>query len=261
MKDLTLVVPCYNEEKIFVQSVERILDLLRLSRLDFELLLIDDKSADKTAAFIRKAAAADHRIVPFFHERNRGRGATVTEGIRKAAGRVVGYIDLDLEISESNILTHYLAIREGYDVVYADRITPVSLAVHPRTLLHFLYIAFTSFFLNHSFGDTNAGCKFFRTEKIRPILQTVADEHWFWDTEILYRARRAGLRIKRLPVLYIRNKNKKSTVKIFSDTVYFFRKVLQFLIQEEGEGKLSHFFLTSEQSGVMMLSVQLGASG
>lgn len=228
MRDLSVIIPCYNEEKVLESSLRRIRDLLRMTRLDFEIILIDDCSKDRTREILKEIAGKDRWMTCIFHEANKGRGATVAEGIRKAKGRVAGYIDIDLEIHENNILSHYAEIEKGSDVVYADRITPVSLALHPRTFLHFLYMSMTSLLLHSRFGDTNAGCKFFRREKILPVLDTTRDEHWFWDTEILFRSLKAGLKIQKIPVLYIRNRDKKSTVKVFSDAMYFFKKVLEF---------------------------------
>jgi len=226
--DLSLVIPCYNEEGVFSDSIRRIIDLLKLSKLDFEIVLVDDKSTDGTRELIKGVARKEKRVSYCFHGKNEGRGAAVRDGIKRARGRVVGYIDIDLEVPESNILSHYLEIERGCDVAYADRTTSSSMGVHPRTFMHVLYIYLTRFLLRFDFGDTNAGCKFFNRKKIIPVLECVKDGHWFWDTEILFRSRQAGLRMKRVPAIYVRNRKKKSTVRVFSDTVYFIKKIFQF---------------------------------
>ena len=234
MVDLSLILPCYNEKDVFENSIKRIDNLLENSGFSYEIILIDDKSSDNTRDLILKAAGKYKNLRYFFHKENMGRGATVSDGIKKAKGRVAGYIDIDLEVSEDNILKHSNAILSGYDVTYANRKTVFNILSAHRTLLHHLYIGWTKFLLKTPFNDTNAGCKFFNREKILPILDKVEDSHWFWDTEILYRAYKAKLKMKEIEALYKKNKNKKSTVKTISDTIYFFRKLNQFRKSEAG---------------------------
>ncbi|MBI4182110.1 MAG: glycosyltransferase [Candidatus Aenigmarchaeota archaeon] len=225
MKDLSLVLPCYHEEQIFKASLDRIIRLLRATRLDVEVILVEDASKDNTPQLVREAARTYPEVRAIFHEQNQGRGRTVGDGIRAAKGRVVGYLDIDLEIREEHILSHYLAVREGADVAYADRITGLTIGNLPRHLLHVWYIGMLRLVLGCDLGDTNAGCKFFNRKAILPVLAQVQDGHWFWDTEILVRAQKAGLRLRKLPVVYLKNQQKKSTVRMFADTAYFLRKI------------------------------------
>ena len=227
-KDISIILPCYNEETIFEQSMRKILNLLQKTKFNYEIVLVDDFSKDNTRELIKKTAAGNKNIRYIFHEKNMGRGKTVSDGIRMASGRIAGYIDIDLEISEENILSHALAIEEGYDIAYADRITGLNMSNLMRHFLHAAYIMMVRVFLGFSFGDTNAGCKFFNRKKILPILEKVEDNHWFWDTEILLRGYGMGLKIKKIPVLYLKNEGKKSTVRTFSDTLYFMKKIMQY---------------------------------
>jgi hypothetical protein len=78
------------------------------------------------------------------------------------------------------------------------------------------------------FHDTEAGFKFFNREKILPVINEVQDNHWFWDTEIMVRAFYHGLKMNEVPILFIRKNQKYSTLKTFSDTLYYFKKLLEF---------------------------------
>lgn len=67
--------------------------------------------------------------------------------------------------------------------------------------------------------DTETGYKFFNRKKILPIMKRTMHNGWFWDTEIMALAYRAGLRIREEPVLFIRRLDKKSSVRLLHDAV------------------------------------------
>lgn len=227
--DLSLVLPCYNEEPILEENVKRIMRLLDATKYSYELILIDDKSSDNTAKIAETIAFRNpEKIRAFFHGKNSGRGAVVREGIIAARGRIAGYIDVDLEVPEENILTHALAIDDGFDVAYANRITRMTITNFHRQVMHSAYVLLERILLGTIFNDTNAGCKFFNRKKILPVLAKTKDNHWFFDTEILARSREAGLKMKEIPALYITNRKSRSTVKVFEDTIYFIRKLFEF---------------------------------
>ena len=76
--------------------------------------------------------------------------------------------------------------------------------------------------------DTETGFKFFRRDRIFPVLEQVQDQGWFWDTEIMVRAYMAGLRIVELPALLVRCTDKKTTVRIWRYSLSYLRKLRQF---------------------------------
>ena len=66
--DLSIVVPCYNEAPHLAESTDRLLEVLDLTRYDYEVLFVDDCSTDDTRAIIRELCAADARCRYVFHE-------------------------------------------------------------------------------------------------------------------------------------------------------------------------------------------------
>ncbi len=83
-------------------------------------------------------------------------------------------------------------------------------------------------FIDLPLHDTESGIKFFYRQKLMTIIDSVEDQHWFWDTEICARMYKDGFGIKEIPCIYARNRSKKSTVKIIRDSLYYFRKLLKF---------------------------------
>jgi hypothetical protein len=78
------------------------------------------------------------------------------------------------------------------------------------------------------YRDTETGYKFFRRERLLPVLDEIEDGGWFWDTEFMARAGRRGLTVEEIPGAYIRRGDKTSTVSGVRDSVRYFQKLLHF---------------------------------
>lgn len=230
--DLTLVLPCYNEETHIKDSIKRIVEILDLARFSYEIILIDDKSKDKTLELVKKIAKEHKNIKVFAHKKNIGRGGTVKEGILKARSDFVGFIDVDLEIAPDYIPHFVNKLKEGVaDIVVAHRYYPFHIfpPIYPlRVFLSRGYIFLVRRMLNLPFHDTEAGYKFFNREKTVPIIKRAQNNHWFFDTEIIARSYLAGLRIVEIPTLFLRRSDKKSSVKIVPDSITYFKEIFRF---------------------------------
>ena len=225
--DLSLIVPCYNEGPYLTGHLNQIYDLLKLINLEFEMIIIEDTSTNDTLQRAQLFAQDRPGVQLFAHEKNKGRGFTVSEGIKKATGKVVGFLDVDLEVDCHNMIPFIFKILEGYDVVTGHRIYKICWW-DPRWVLSRGYVVVTQLFCHTSFSDTEAGFKFFNREKILPVIDEVEDYHWFWDTEVMIRAYYHGLRITEIPILFIRKNQAFSTLNSFSDSFYYFKKLLSF---------------------------------
>ncbi|MBS3095302.1 glycosyltransferase [Candidatus Woesearchaeota archaeon] len=226
--DISIVIACYNEMEHIVQSIAELTDFLDSTKLRYELIFVDDCSIDGTAQKIIDFSKKHKQAICYFHSRNVGRGGSVSEGLMKSNGRIVGFIDIDMEISPIYILPAYKCIEGGYDVVIAARRYNVETATFVRWILSRGYNYLARKLLKIPFADTEAGFKFFNSKKIIPILKETNDKKWFWDTEVLVRAYLAGYKIKELTALYVRNDKKTSTVRIFKDTKDYFISLIKF---------------------------------
>jgi len=239
--DLSVIIACYNEMPWMRPNVSRVQQILESSKYSYEVILFDDASTDGTKSVGPELAEKDKRIKYFAHDKNYGRGKTVTDGIKSANGRIVGFIDMDLEVPAEYIIPIALEIENGADVAVAARLEHSNLEGLPlakrlsvlsywffRYILGSGYSLLTKLLLGVKLKDTEVGFKFFKRDKILPILDEVNDNHWFWDTEIMARAYYKGLTIKEYPALYLKNPHKKSTVKAFQDSVYYFKKLINF---------------------------------
>ena len=236
---LSLVLACYNEAQHLEASFAEIRETLEQTSWPFEVIFVDDVSRDRTREILREIVAAhpdlDLRVI--LHETNRGRGRTVTDGFRAARGEVAGYLDVDLEVHARYVPSLVRAIEQGADVATVRRIYALQVRALDRYFMSRGYSFLVRRMLGLPFHDTETGYKFFRRERVLPLLDEIEDAGWFWDTEFMARAARRGLEVTEIPGAYVRREDKTSTVRGVRDSVLYFRQLLRFRRKLAGEGR------------------------
>lgn len=217
--ELSVVVACYQEESHLRDSVRQLCETLDSLGRSYELVFLEDHSRDRTAELIRDIVAGKPHMRAVFHAENVGRGGTVTEGFQLARGRIVGFLDIDLEVHCRYLPRVLAAIDAGADGATAFR--EYSVGWRPTAILrHVLSQGYRWLFrllFDVPFRDPETGFKFFVREKILPVVVRTEDRGWFWDSEIMVLAHQAGLRIVEVPCRFERRADKQSTVRIVRD--------------------------------------------
>ncbi|MGB9735641.1 MAG: glycosyltransferase [bacterium] len=227
---LSIVLACYNESAHLQESFNRLKGILSYANFVYEIIFVDDRSIDNTVDIIENIIRDNPEISfkKIIHDKNMGRGKSVTDGFMVADGDVVGYIDVDLEIDAVYIYSFYHAIKQGYDAAIGERVSRFSLYSIPRFFTGRGYNMLMRLFMDLPLHDTESGIKFFNRQRLMSIISYVKDHHWFWDTEICARMYKAGYRIREIPCIYIRNRIKRSTVRLIPDSIYYLKKLLKF---------------------------------
>jgi Glycosyl transferase family 2 len=217
--ELSLVIACYNEGEHLQGSVARVVEICDASRIDYELLFIDDGSTDDTREILTslRNRYSSRRLSIHFNEQNLGRGATVRRGLDLARAPVAGFLDIDLEVDATYISTFYSTVLNGADLAIGRRVYDVTPATAARCVMSRGYCLLRRAMLGLPFDDTEAGYKFFRLASMRPVLAHCSDAGWFWDTEVVTRAYDARLEIAEVTCRFVRNPGKTSTVKPIRD--------------------------------------------
>lgn len=227
---LSLVLACYNEAEHLEASFAEILAVLETLGRPFEVICVDDLSRDGTRAIL---AALPERypglaLRVILHARNQGRGQSVADGFRAARGELTGFLDADLEVHPRYIPSLVRALEQGADVASVRRIYAFQVRSLDRYLMSRGYALLVRRLLACRVQDTETGYKFFRRERLLPVLDEVRDTRWFWDTEFMVRAERRGLRLVEIPGAYIRRRDKTSTVRGLRDSLVSLRRLLAF---------------------------------
>jgi len=168
--NLSVVIPCYNEEKTISVIVERI---KAQKNLLIEIIIIDDHSSDNTLNELSKIAQIYPDIKIVRHEKNMGKGSALKSGIKLATGNIILIQDADLEYNPNdykNLLQPFL--ETDADVVYGTRFkggSYVRLHFFWHYLANKILTTLTNVVTNLNMSDMETGYKLFKSEVIKKI--------------------------------------------------------------------------------------------
>lgn len=123
MKKISIVVPCYNEEKNINNFYEEMIKTLEKVKenYSYEIIFVNDGSDDQTEIEVKKVRKTDKNVILISFSRNFGKEAAIYAGLNNATGDLVALIDADLQHPPITILEMIKGINEGYDVVATKR--------------------------------------------------------------------------------------------------------------------------------------------
>ena len=139
---VSVVVPAFNEAAGLDQLLARLRPALTGLGIDWEVIIVDDGSSDGTRAKLKSLHAGDARIKGLVLSRNFGKESAMAAGLRYAAGDAVVVMDADLQHPPELIAAFVAHWREGYDIVYGQRLDRTTDSLTHRWGARFYYAAF-----------------------------------------------------------------------------------------------------------------------
>lgn len=209
MMKLSIVIPAFNEEEsIRNGSLLEVWEYLRKQKYSWEVLLVDDKSTDKTLELMR-SFAKNHNNFLVLAETHRGKGGTVIAGMLKASGDIVLFTDMD-QATPITQTEKFLPKLEKYDIVIGSR-TGRKGAPILRKLMAYGFMFLRTLILRLPYKDTQCGFKAFKKEAAQNIFKRMkiyseksssagASVSAGFDLEVLYLARKLGFKVAEVPV-------------------------------------------------------------
>jgi len=201
-----IVVPVKNEERDLAPSVTRLVEYLRGAfPFTARVTIADNGSTDGTWP-VACALEARFPEVRAIHLERPGRGRALHQIWSSSDAEVVAYMDVDLSTDLNALLPLVAPLLSGHsDVAIGTRLAPGSRVVRgpKREFISRGYNLLLRTTLGAGFSDAQCGFKAIRADQARQLLPLVADKGWFFDTELLVLAERAGLRIHEVPVDWI----------------------------------------------------------
>ena len=210
MKKISIVIPAYNEENNLKKGVlDVVTAYLSKSSFDYEILIVDDGSTDKTVEIVKKYIQKEKKI-KLIQNSHGGKAMAVITGMQKAIGDIVLFTDTD-QATPINQLEKFIPVFDnGFDIVIGSRRGRKG-APLVRKLAAWGFSVLRTLILGLPFKDTQCGFKAFSRKSIEKIVPIIKNEwgviHFKggavnagFDVELLYLAKKYGFKIAEVPV-------------------------------------------------------------
>jgi dolichyl-phosphate beta-glucosyltransferase len=224
---VSLIIPAYNEENRLLATLDRIKKYIISKKLRCEVLVVDDGSTDSTLSIASRYRGMKIKVIQ--NRNNMGKGYSIWHGFQKASGDILVFSDADMSTPISYLSNFVSYHKVGWDVVIASRDLPDSKVKVPQNPFRELGGKFFNILVQTVAGlpihDTQCGFKSFTRQAARIIFsrQTIFD--FGFDAEILYIAKKHGLKIKETPVEWSNAPGTK--VKFLRDSVKMFGELFK----------------------------------
>lgn len=217
---LSIIIPCYNEAKDIEEKSRIVLEKLSSMNVDYELILVNDGSKDKTNDVIQSLVG----VVPSGYPENKGKGGAVQKGILDSTGDYILFMDADLS-TDLSALDTILPILEKYDFIigsrhHKDSQIPIKQPAKRRFIGWCCRKIVNAKFHFH-FTDTQCGFKVIRTSIAKKIAEHQIIMGFAFDVEYLYMAKLNNISIHEIPIIW--RDDRGSTVSPLKSSIKFFK--------------------------------------
>ncbi len=213
---LSVIIPAKNEEKFIGPTVASVFEYLTARNIEHEILVVTNKSTDKTGEIVNELQASTVPTVRLLdYPKNGGKGFAVREGMLRAKGDYRLFMDADnsTKIDQLELMMPYF--EKGYDVVIGSIRAPGHEVVRGseswlRIFLGRLAGWYTRIILLPGILDTQRGFKIVTAKATQDIFSRSKITQWGFDMEMLALARKFGYKIKEVPVKWHNSPNTES---------------------------------------------------
>lgn len=202
--DFSLIIPAYNEAGRIGSTLENVQSYLSRQAYSSEIIVVDDGSSDNTAQVVQEGFP---NVQVIRYEPNRGKGCAVRTGMLAAVGNYRVFYDADASTPIEELEKLWPKFEAGADVVIGSRSLPDSVIEVPqpyyRAKMGKVFSLLVQLFGLWGIPDSQCGFKGFTRHAVQVIFPRQTIEHFSFDVELLFIARKHKLRIAQVPVRWI----------------------------------------------------------
>ncbi|HZV78496.1 MAG TPA: glycosyltransferase [Candidatus Binatus sp.] len=201
---ISVVMPAFNEAPHIERNLRETVDTLTRLGYDFEVIVVDDGSADDTGRIAGESLVEHYSNVRLLrYDRNEGKGNAVMRGTAIATGDYVVFLDADMDLHPAQLPVFFdIMERDGADVVIGSKLHPQSNVNYPltRRVVTMGYYSIVRLLFGLPLRDTQTGLKLFKAAVLRRVFPKVLVKRFAADIEVLVVAHSLGYRIREAPV-------------------------------------------------------------
>lgn len=196
----SIVLPSYNEEGRLRDTIEKVRQEVSELSGEFEIIIVEDGCTDSTPE-IAEELSQEEKIKHLHFKQRQGKGKAIQEGFNAAEGEKLLFLDTDLS-TDLEAVEKLINELESSDVVIGSRYHPDSSIKRDKTrkIASIGYNSLVKVFVGSEVDDHQCGFKGIRKGAFEDLKGEIESDHWFWDTELIVRAQRNGLKVSEISV-------------------------------------------------------------
>ena len=224
---LSIILPIFNDINNTKSNFPKIKKAAEKFTKDFEIILAEDGSTDGTNEYCRTLAKKYKNVYHSTSKKKLGRGKALNKAFKKAKGKSLVYMDIDLATDIKYLPTLIKELESGTDFVTGSRYAKGSnIKRHlRREIVIRIYNTLIRILFNSPIKDHQCGFKGFKKSCLMRFIDKIEDNGWFWDTECFLRANNLGYSGKEIPVKW--RCQPSTTVQVTEDSINMGTRMLQ----------------------------------
>lgn len=194
--DLSIVIPAYNESLRLGPTLRRVVDYLRQKGVPYEVLVVDDGSADNTSEVARTFEPEGIRVLR--QDVNRGKGAVIKVGVLASRGRRVLLVDADLSTPIEDLEKLEPRLADAQVVLGSRAVADSDILLHQpfyREMMGRIFNLIVQLSGVRGLRDTQCGFKLLDGDVARQLFSELQTERFAYDVELVWLARRRGYKV------------------------------------------------------------------
>lgn len=229
--EVSVLLPTYNEAGNIIHLIQKIINEFENLNIDFEIIVIDDNSPDKTANIVTYTFQSDNRIILLSRDQKLGLGSAYIHGLQYANGNYILIMDADFSHEPESIPIFWETIKkEKSDIVIGSRYISNGKIENwnwKRRLVSFIANSLTRLILTVPISDLTGSFRLYNKNAIRTCAPLVQGKGYVFQMEILVHAHTLGYKINQVPIHF--RERRAGTSKFCFAEVWQFFKALYYL--------------------------------
>jgi dolichyl-phosphate beta-glucosyltransferase len=216
---LSIIIPCYNEEKSIEKNIIEINDFLKKNKkiIKHEIIVVDDGSTDNTYYILKSLKRKIDSIKINKKRKNYGKGYSVKEGVYLSKYELLIFFDADLATPLAEI--NKFLKEKNFDILIGSRRLSQSKTNRSlrRKIFGKIFSLVSNLILKIKISDPQCGIKMFKSKVAKKIFKIQKMERWSFDSEIIFIAKKMNYKIKEIPIRW--NESEMTRINLFKDSM------------------------------------------